>query len=154
MRDCTVYDLPTDELIERVKEELLDRLRASLAIGSPSRLQIRESPRVLRYLPGGHFSWHSDRGRSGASRHRDFTISVQLVPCSYAGGDLQVETRDGIVSAPQQHGGIVAFASGLRHRISPVVAGERWSFLCWVRNSSNRRSADPVSRGRTTSRRN
>lgn len=81
---------------------------------------------------GGHYDWHVDHGAGGADA-RKISLSVQLSePNAYQGCDLELNFGDGTVAAPRARGTVVAFASYVLHRVSPVTAGVRKSLVAWV----------------------
>jgi len=100
---------------------------------------------VSRYAPGDHFDVHADFGYLHATRH--LTISVQLSdPFAYTGGRLQFlgasyahegqaraswDTLQG--EAQIARGSVTVFPAYATHRVTPIVSGERFSLVGWVR---------------------
>lgn len=81
---------------------------------------------------GGHYDWHVDHG-AALPDARKLSISVQLSePSDYQGCDLEFQFGDGVVTAPRGKGTVVAFASYVLHRVSPITAGARKSLVAWV----------------------
>ena len=81
---------------------------------------------------GGHYDWHVDHGAAMPDA-RKLSISVQLSdPSDYQGCDLELQFGDDVVAAPRTRGTVVAFASYVLHRVSPVTAGTRKSLVAWV----------------------
>lgn len=92
---------------------------------------ICESLLLVRYLEGGHFSWHTDTG-VGVTSTRKISISIQLSePKDYEGGALEFSGL-GEPSLARGLGTAIAFPSFFSHRVQPVSRGERWSLVGWI----------------------
>ncbi|MYH21867.1 MAG: 2OG-Fe(II) oxygenase [Acidobacteria bacterium] len=80
---------------------------------------------------GGHYAWHTDTGKRPDLplhvKQRRLTMCVS-VRASTHGGLLELE---GIGPIEPAIGGVVAFQSSLRHRVTPVMDGERHSLTTW-----------------------
>jgi PKHD-type hydroxylase len=84
------------------------------------------------YDNGGHYGWHMDIGPYPIN-HRKISITIQLSdPDEYEGGDLELWTGIGQISAPRSQGCAVLFPSFMQHRITPVTKGVRKSLVLWV----------------------
>ena len=80
----------------------------------------------------GHYDWHMDLG-TGRFSMRKISISVQLSAADdYEGGDLEFHLSGLDRVKMRQQGTLIAFASFLEHRITPVTRGERFSLVAWV----------------------
>ncbi|WP_054005163.1 2OG-Fe(II) oxygenase [Cypionkella psychrotolerans] len=93
-----------------------------------------ESPQVARYTAEreGHFDWHSDIGAGNWAAKRKLTIVVQLSdPTSYEGGTLELRPDSNITQAPRTRGTATIFPSFTLHRVTPLIAGTRWSLTLW-----------------------
>ena len=80
----------------------------------------------------GHYDWHHDvHFASQDDLDRKISLSVQLSDeDDYEGGDLEFE--EVITSANfRAKGTMVLFPSYLRHRITPVRRGTRYSLVAW-----------------------
>ncbi|MEO5613299.1 MAG: 2OG-Fe(II) oxygenase [Cypionkella sp.] len=94
-----------------------------------------ESPQVARYTAEreGHFDWHSDIGAGNWAAKRKLTIVVQLSdPTSYEGGTLELRPDSNITQAPRTRGTATIFPSFTLHRVTPLIAGTRWSLTLWA----------------------
>lgn len=95
-------------------------------------------PKFNRYVPGGEYRRHFDASPMGRHDMRtDYACTLFLTPPeAYDGGDLTVETRDGIVlQAPRcGPGEAVAYECGNAHWVTPVTRGERVSAILWARS--------------------
>lgn len=89
-----------------------------------------EALQLARYGPGDYFDWHVDCGRDSTA-FRKLSLSVQLSPSKdYRGGDLEfVGVRDLLMA--RHIGNCVAFPAYLGHRLTPVLAGQRYSLVAW-----------------------
>ncbi len=108
-----------------------------------------EGPTLLMYPPGGFYEPHVDRaagnGPHGAVRARRVSIVIfvnatrpQPQADEYAGGAL---TFYGLIDDPVWRdygfaidpapGLLVAFPSHLRHEVTPVTAGDRYTIVDW-----------------------
>jgi PKHD-type hydroxylase len=83
-----------------------------------------------------HFDWHTDYGREqGHETHepRKLSLSLQLSePGDYQGGELEAQVRSRIEVAPKTRGALIAFASYVLHRVTPVTSGVRKSLVIWA----------------------
>jgi len=81
----------------------------------------------------GHYDWHMDIGYNELSQ-RKISVTVQLSgPDEYEGGDLQL-WPGGVypINAPRGKGNVVIFPSFMMHRVTPIIAGTRKSFVLWL----------------------
>ncbi len=84
------------------------------------------------YGGGGEYGWHMDIGPHPIN-HRKISITIQLSePDEYTGGDLELWSGVGHVSAPRSKGCAVLFPSFMLHRVTPVTTGTRKSLVLWV----------------------
>ena len=113
------------EVVRQVNREVFDFAIEEFA----------ESPQVARYGAEreGHFDWHSDIGDGLIARQRKLTMVAQLSdPGDYEGGALEVWPSNAVIIAPRDRGTLTFFPSYLLHRVTPVVAGERFSLTQWA----------------------
>lgn len=72
-----------------------------------------------------------------AENHRKLSMVLQLSPESeYEGGSLVLENTtnnpsEGDMAAMRQQGTVIAFASFMFHRLTPVTRGKRYSLVAW-----------------------
>jgi len=82
-----------------------------------------------------HFNWHHDALNDSPTHQRKISMTIQLSePSSYEGGDLLI--GDNVSEEPdiktRNRGSIITFHSMLRHRVTPVTKGVRYSLVAWA----------------------
>ena len=83
------------------------------------------------YKIGEYFDWHSDR--SGEIYRDRFASTVILLNDDYSGGILEIRDINGnVIPTNQKIGNLYVFDSGLRHRVTPVESGTRYSLVNWI----------------------
>tara|TARA_X000000950_G_scaffold65785_1_gene80933 strand:+ start:1768 stop:2364 length:597 start_codon:yes stop_codon:yes gene_type:complete len=82
-----------------------------------------------------HYGWHLDMGAKRQSR-RKLSLVIQLSDENdYTGGELQVHSGsddDEIRAETKKQGSMIFFPSYLRHRVTPVTSGHRYSLVSWL----------------------
>jgi len=87
-----------------------------------------EMIQLCRYEVGDYFNWHFDLGSQKEISHRKISLVVSLSdPDAYKGGHL--EFYDYSVEKPIAQGFSIAFPSYLRHRVTPLKQGVRYSLV-------------------------
>jgi PKHD-type hydroxylase len=86
----------------------------------------------------GHYDWHHDTTWvSSQLFRRKLSMVIQLSdPANYEGGELELAEAD-CTHLPnptelKQQGTVIVFPSFLRHRVTPVTAGLRYSLVSWM----------------------
>jgi PKHD-type hydroxylase len=95
-------------------------------------MQMTEVAQYTEYPEGGFYDWHidSDINCSHEPPVRKISMTCLLSPESeFEGGDLEVISEGKVAKLKQ--GQIVFFASFLRHRVKPVIKGNRKSLVMW-----------------------
>jgi len=82
------------------------------------------------YREGHYYDWHIDYAKDGY--HRKLSVSVMLND-DFEGGDLEIQELWGnkTCTIPKKAGTIVVFPSMLKHRVTPVTKGVRYSLVRW-----------------------
>ena len=85
----------------------------------------------------GTFDWHEDvNWMDPRPTHRKLSMSIQLSSGDdYKGGDLTF--GEDIINAPpadllRQKGSVVVFPSFVKHCVTPVTKGKRYSLVAWM----------------------
>lgn len=82
------------------------------------------------YREGHFYDWHRDSKKEGY--HRKLSVSIMLND-DFEGGDLEIQNLwgDKTCVIPKKAGSIVIFPSMLKHRVTPVTKGVRYSLVRW-----------------------
>lgn len=82
------------------------------------------------YKKDHFYDWHRDYSSEGY--HRKLSVSVMLND-DFEGGELEIQNLWGnkIYTIPKKAGSIVVFPSMLKHRVTPVTKGVRYSLVRW-----------------------
>ena len=95
-------------------------------------MQITEMAQYTEYPEGGFYDWHMDNdvNMSNEPPVRKLSMTCLLSPENeFEGGDLELTAEDKVVKIGQGHA--VFFASFIRHRVKPVIRGNRKSLVMW-----------------------
>lgn len=100
-----------------------------------------EDAQIGKYTDGGHYQWHADMDPPCSQGfQRKLSCSIQLTnENDYEGGDLIFQESNGNeYTAPRKQGSIVVFPAYLRHKVTPVTSGTRFSAVGWMRGPAFR----------------
>lgn len=83
---------------------------------------------------GGHYDWHED---NSAQMKKPFDRKLSFVlqlsdPKDYEGGEFELHGDELPPRAFTQQGDALIFRSCLKHRVTPVTRGTRYSLVTWV----------------------
>ena len=95
-------------------------------------MQITENAQYTEYPEGGFYDWHIDNdiNMSNEPPVRKISMTCLLSPeTEYVGGDLELMTEGKITKIKQGHA--IFFASFIRHRVTPIIQGNRKSLVMW-----------------------
>ena len=95
-------------------------------------MQITEAAQYTEYPEGGFYDWHVDNDVNFAHEPpvRKISMTLLLSPESeFEGGDLEL-MKEGKIAKLKQ-GQAIFFASFIRHRVKPVIRGNRKSLVMW-----------------------
>ena len=95
-------------------------------------MQITEMAQYTEYPEGGFYEWHVDNDVNCAHEPpvRKISMTCLLSPESeFEGGDLELMAEGKIAKLKQGHA--IFFASFIRHRVKPVIRGNRKSLVMW-----------------------
>jgi PKHD-type hydroxylase len=80
----------------------------------------------------GHYDWHVDCNPPKEGVQRKLTCVILLNdPSEFEGGELQFEEMDGVNMLTKQ-GSIIVFPSFLKHKVTPVTKGVRYTAVTWA----------------------
>ena len=95
-------------------------------------MQITEMAQYTEYPEGGFYEWHVDNEVN--CQHdppvRKISMTCLLSPENeFEGGDLELQAEGKVAKLKQGHA--IFFASFIRHRVKPVIRGNRKSLVMW-----------------------
>ena len=77
----------------------------------------------------GYFNWHEDDSVLFRGHDRKLTLAGILQPAKVGG---QFEIEGGAEGVEQVAGTVISFPSYLKHQVTPVEKGDRYSVVCWI----------------------
>ena len=95
-------------------------------------MQITEMAQYTEYPEGGFYDWHVDNDVNCAHEPpvRKISMTCLLSPESeFEGGDLELISEGKTTKIKQGHA--IFFASFIRHRVTPIIRGNRKSLVMW-----------------------
>ena len=95
-------------------------------------MTITEMAQYTEYPEGGFYDWHVDNDVTMQNEPpvRKISMTCLLSPESeFEGGDLELQSEDKVAKIKQGHA--IFFASFIRHRVKPVIKGNRKSLVMW-----------------------
>ena len=95
-------------------------------------MQITEMAQYTEYPEGGFYDWHVDNDVNCAHEPpvRKISMTCLLSPESeFEGGDLELMSEGRTTKIKQGHA--IFFASFIRHRVTPIIRGNRKSLVMW-----------------------
>ena len=95
-------------------------------------MQITEMAQYTEYPEGGFYDWHIDNDVNCSHEPPVRKISMTCLLSSesdFEGGDLELMSEGKVAKIKQGHA--VFFASFIRHRVKPVIRGNRKSLVMW-----------------------
>ena len=95
-------------------------------------MQITEMAQYTEYPEGGFYDWHVDNDVNCSHEPpvRKISMTLLLSPENeFEGGDLELMKENGFAKLKQGHA--IFFASFIRHRVTPVIKGNRKSLVMW-----------------------
>jgi len=95
-------------------------------------MQITEQAQYTEYLKGEFYDWHVDSSieMSNLSPVRKISMTLLLSdPKDFTGGELEVVNDKKRIHL--KRGYAIFFASFLRHRVKPILKGNRKSLVMW-----------------------
>jgi PKHD-type hydroxylase len=95
-------------------------------------MQITEMAQYTEYPEGGFYEWHVDNDVNMQHEPpvRKISMTCLLSPENeFEGGDLELQAEGKVAKIKQ--GYAIFFASFIRHRVTPVIRGNRKSLVMW-----------------------
>ena len=89
-----------------------------------------DAVQIVKYEEGDFCDWHFDAGPAHTG-NRKLSLTVQLsAPEDYEGGELVLDVNDGF-HAPRAIGSVTVFPSFVKHKVTEVTKGTRYSLVIW-----------------------
>ena len=95
-------------------------------------MQLTEPAQYTEYPEGGFYDWHVDNDINFQHEPtvRKISMTILLSPENeFEGGDLELVKEGQAAKIKQGHA--IFFASFIRHRVAPVIKGNRKSLVMW-----------------------
>jgi PKHD-type hydroxylase len=95
-------------------------------------MQLTEPAQYTEYPESGFYDWHVDNDVNCAHEPpvRKISMTCLLSPENeFEGGDLELMSEGKVAKLKQGHA--IFFASFIRHRVKPVIKGNRKSLVMW-----------------------
>ena len=95
-------------------------------------MTLTEYAQYTEYPEGGFYDWHVDNDIECSKEPPVRKISMTCLlshESEFEGGDLEIVSEDKVAKLKQ--GQAVFFASFIRHRVKPVIRGNRKSLVMW-----------------------
>jgi len=95
-------------------------------------IRITEQAQYTEYSKGGFYEWHMDSSIEMSDMPTVRKISMTLLlsdPKDFKGGELELSYNKERVNLKRGHA--IFFASFIRHRVKPVMKGNRKSLVMW-----------------------
>lgn len=129
IRDSKVCWAPTNHWIEGILYNY--GLYATQEAGWNFQLGRPELVQLTAYDKDGFYGWHEDWApfAIGPSIRKVSVVALLSDPSEFEGGEFQFEEG---VNVEMKRGSVIAFPSFVRHQVTPVTSGKRYSAVCWI----------------------
>ena len=132
-RDSSLCWAPTNHWIEGVMYNY--GLYATECTGWNFQLGRPEGVQLTAYNKDGFYGWHEDWAPFSMSPtiRKVSVVALLSDPKDFEGGIFQFDGgASGGTNVEMKRGSVIAFPSFLRHQVTPVTAGKRYSAVCWI----------------------
>ena len=92
-----------------------------------------EGLQLACYGPDQLYSWHHDFGPTADTWRKLSIVAMMSIPEECQGGRLQFVGENDLFHYDFNIGDAVVFPSWMKHCVTPVTAGSRWSLTTWFR---------------------
>jgi PKHD-type hydroxylase len=129
VRDSSVCWAPTNHWIEGILYNY--GLYACECAGWGFHLGRPEVVQLTAYDKDGFYGWHEDWAPLVASQvvRKISVVALLSDPAEFEGGEFQFTEGTAV---EMKRGTVIAFPSFLRHQVTPVTSGKRYSAVCWI----------------------
>lgn len=112
---------------------LYEKIKHTFKVANSWRFNISSVPsiQIFRYLPGDHYSRHTDWSIN--KNRRKLSMTVQLSqPEDYEGGEVIMMAGPEDIAIPMNCGTATIWPAWSLHEVVPVTDGERWCLVAWA----------------------
>lgn len=89
----------------------------------------------LWYTEGMKYDYHiDDNPIGGVNAHYSMTCFLSN-PSEYEGGELVIKIGSKEIEYKLEAGKAVLYPTGLKHKVNPVISGDRKVFVCWIESA-------------------
>lgn len=129
IRDSKVCWAPYNHWIEGILYNY--GLYATQSSGWNFQLGRPEKVQLTSYDEDGFYGWHEDWApfAIGPSIRKVSVVALLSDPSEFEGGEFQFQEG---VNIEMKRGSVIAFPSFVRHQVTPVTSGKRYSAVCWI----------------------
>jgi PKHD-type hydroxylase len=103
------------------------------ALGFQFELAEPEALQLAHYGADQHYTWHVDFGPFPGYWRKLSFVAMLSPQENYEGGALQFMGETGPFAYEMGAGDAVVFPPWIKHRVTPVTKGDRWSLTTWFR---------------------
>ena len=89
----------------------------------------QQNPQFTIYDLDEFYDFHEDQALLGDNMRKLSVVISVTDPALYTGGEFEFE--DGVKPEIKERGSIIVFPSFVRHRVTPVSTGTRYSLVNW-----------------------
>lgn len=126
-QECTVIPAP---IMSQVQRSLADKVMPAIAQCFQFQAAHMDQCLIAAYdMTGKDFMGAHRDNATNASKHRKFTIMVNLNEGEYNGSEV-IFPEFSLRSYKAPYGGAIIFSSALVHQQTPITLGKNYTFLC------------------------
>lgn len=136
IRKSSVSFTNYDEIFPFIKHKLLNEIPKKIKVKGYE-INFENQPyQFTTYNIGEYYHWHKDSGQSDLAADRYCSVVIQLNN-EYEGGNLEMEFEKDqnfeITKFEKGKGNLFVFLSNIRHRVTEVTNGTRYSLVSWFK---------------------
>lgn len=107
----------------------------SIVDGIQKNLTIDSTFEFIQYSKDDHFAWHNDIQLTNPKVHSVSTVII--LNDNFKGGELLFREDLKITKPLVKKGSLIIFPSKLKHKVSKITEGLRYSLCCWFYKDSS-----------------
>lgn len=134
IRKSSVSFTNYDSTFPYIKKKLTEKLKEIIKIKGYEINFENLNYQFTKYEKGQYYNWHVDSSTNNEFKSRYCSVVIQLNDF-YDGGELQMikpnEDNEEIITFEKGKGNLFVFLSRIRHRVSEVTNGTRYSLVTW-----------------------